>query len=206
MWSGSWKCVFLFNTFANESRVSMFAVLIDALQSRRSTSHQHGWQMFGPGSVLNSPLIHYKPRLENQAQLRAVYFHRVDNEPELNTSTRTKADITNSHQYLSFKLLLSVFQSLPRPSKSLPVLKDGLRLPLSHRFSRVMLEIREDFVVSWIQTGNCCSVFKLRAGRPLTDGDVNKEAVAESSAAAVGMQSLWTSAPAGGGKVLPSAE
>lgn len=93
-----------------------------------------------------------------------------------------KPDITNLCNYLSFKLLLTVFESLPRPfeTTSLLLLKDSLRLPLSHQFSRVMLEIREDFVVSWIQTGNCCVVFKLWVGQPLTDGDVNKEAVAES--------------------------
>lgn len=65
----------------------------------------------------------------------------------------------------------------------------------------MMMEIIEDFLVSWIQAGNCRVVFKWRARQLLTDGDVNKEGVGEGGKATDGMQIVWTPAPAEGDKI-----
>lgn len=145
-----------------------------------------------------SLLLHYRPQLEIKARLRAIYFcfttlsfwqwakirHFSKNKPE------------TSQIHVIIWELLSLYwrhsKSSPGPFESVSrLLKGSRRPPLSHRFSRVAVEITQDFAVSWIQTGNRCVVFKLRFWQTLTDGDVNKEAVVASGEATVGMQSLW---------------
>lgn len=49
----------------------MFALLIDALESKGNTSHNQGFQIFAPGSILSRPLTSLQASIGKQGTAKS---------------------------------------------------------------------------------------------------------------------------------------